>query len=499
MHTANGPIVLVSMPWASAARPSLGIGVLTAQARRAGFDCRALHPDLAMATRLTPEGYEALAESPGLFGPCEHVFAVDVFGPEALGSDAYLELYAANGSNAFRTLRDAVVPKFLDQVTDEILASRPRVVGFSCTFNQVMPSIAAARRLKQADPGLTLLLGGACVHGRMGETYAAAMGRWVDHVFTGEADSSFVEFLRRRRDGGDLSTIPGVTSGGRLSQPAIPTPAIDGLPCPEFGDWFDHRARLQASGHVLPDLAALRFESSRGCWWGVKSHCTFCGLNNDGMTHRAKSVASTLADLTKLSRRHGCVRFMAADNILRHDGYRTLLPAIADLGLDLKLFYEIKANLRREDMLALSRAGVEWVQPGIESFSDSVLDLMGKGVSTLQNIQFLKWAREFGIRPSYNILVGFPGEADADYRAMLAALERITHLPPPSGPATIVQVHRFSPFFQRPDALGIVNPRPADYYAHLIPPDAARRRPTSPTSSSATSRRASRCIAGLAR
>ena len=33
--------VLVTMPWASAARPSIGIGLLVSLARRAGFRCDA--------------------------------------------------------------------------------------------------------------------------------------------------------------------------------------------------------------------------------------------------------------------------------------------------------------------------------------------------------------------------------------------------------------------------------------------------------------------------
>ena len=44
------------------------------------------------------------------------------------------------------------------------------------------------------------------------------------------------------------------------------------------------------------------------------------------------------------------------------------------------------------------------IQPGIESLSDHVLKLMRKGTTALQNIQLLKWCREYGVQPEWNLL-----------------------------------------------------------------------------------------------
>ena len=65
------------------------------------------------------------------------------------------------------------------------------------------------------------------------------------------------------------------------------------------------------------------------------------------------------------------------------------------------MFYEVKSNLRKEDVRQLREAGVVAIQPGIESLSDEVLRIMRKGVSALQNIQLLKGcagARSAGLR-----------------------------------------------------------------------------------------------------
>ena len=111
------------------------------------------------------------------------------------------------------------------------------------------------------------------------------------------------------------------------------------------------------------------------------------------------------------------------------------------------------------------------VQPGIESFSDHVLALMRKGITSLGNVQALKWLHEFGVAVDYNILVGFPGETAADYQSALALMRRLWHLPAPGSGPTIARVDRFSPFFEEPEALGIRDVRPAAHYRHLIPVD----------------------------
>jgi ribosomal peptide maturation radical SAM protein 1 len=461
-------VLLVSMPWASTLRPSLGVGILVAQSRRAGFACEATFPNLTFSAAVGSDVYEGFAQSTHLFPIAEHLFATDLFGREALDSDAYLEWLP--NATGFRNVRDHIIPKFLDECARELVAQCPTMIGFSCTFNQILPSLAAARRVKLANPRVITLLGGACVHGSMGEAYARAFPDLIDHVFTGEADHTFVEFLKTRRKGGDVRAIPGLTTHGRLGAPATPVTDLDGIATPDYSDYFRERTACQYRGLKLAEYTYMPFESSRGCWWGQKHHCTFCGLNNEGMAYRSKSSDRIINEMVELGENYGSVSLWATDNILDAKGYADLLPKIASLPIDFDLFYEIKANVRKEDVAALASAGVRNVQPGIESFSDNVLRLMRKGIRGIQNVQAIKWFAEYGIDISYNILVGFPGERDDDYEEMIRLLPLLYHLPPPLAPADIVQVHRFSPFHRDPSKYGIQGLRPPSYARHLIPP-----------------------------
>jgi ribosomal peptide maturation radical SAM protein 1 len=470
------------MPWASAARPSLGIGILVASARRAGFECESRSLHVAFSSRIGARVYEAVSVEKGFVG--EHMFAVDLFGRTKLKSNAFLESVAGRWDggatrldfsvDALLTVRDDVVPDFLDECVADILDRDPDIVGFSCLFSQVLPSLALAARIKRARPDIVTLLGGGSVHGAMGREYARAFPHLIDHVFTGEADETFTSLLEAYRDGRESRALSGVTVGGQLECAPVPFSDLDANPTPDYDEYYAMRAALEAAGERPTKHRDLPYESARGCWWGEKSHCTFCGLNNEGMASRTKSTARVLTEITELAGRYRTNALFAADNILTHTGYRDLLPRVAELGLDLRLFYEIKANVTRDDVAVLARAGVHWIQPGIESLSDHVLSLIRKGVSAAQNIQLLKWLQEFGITPFYNILAGFPGETPADYEEMLRLIPALYHLAPPStGRVQMAEVHRFSPFFDEAEQLGIKGVRPAAYYKHLVPPNAA--------------------------
>jgi ribosomal peptide maturation radical SAM protein 1 len=465
----SGPeLLLVSMPWASARRPNLGLSTLSATLQAHGVACTVYYPCISFATDLGLEAYETLADTPGLFGACEHCFALSIFDSAALDSPQFLARYTlANGSNPFVDIRQRFVDRFLERTVAYILGTGAPVVGFGCTFNQTLPALAVAFRLRQLRPDLTIIFGGSSLHGPMGEALAAAFAHAIDHVFLGEADTNLVDFVKARRSGADLGQIPGITVHGQPTCPALPTEDLDAVPIPRYADYL---AQIHAHGLTADFVEAYPFESSRGCWWGQKNHCTFCGLNSEGMAYRRKSDERILRELVTLSGSYQTSRLMGADNILSHDAWKRLLPGLADLGLDLRLFFEIKANLGRDRVAELRRAGVHSVQPGIESFSTAVLQLMRKGLTGLQNVRFIRLCKEFGVHPSYNLLVGFPGETEADYRAMADLIGQIRHLPPPSGAASLVQIHRFSPFHERAADFGFADAPAAAHYRHLIPP-----------------------------
>jgi magnesium-protoporphyrin IX monomethyl ester (oxidative) cyclase len=139
------------------------------------------------------------------------------------------------------------------------------------------------------------MIGGANCEGVMGEATHREFA-WVDFVMSGEVDDFIGTFCARvLREGASLTDLPeGVFGRGRrsrvgqlgLTAPRAVVRSLDQTGVPDYDDYFDALSTASAGAHVKP---ALLFESSRGCWWGMKHHCTFCGLNGEGMSFRSKS------------------------------------------------------------------------------------------------------------------------------------------------------------------------------------------------------------------
>src|SRR5205085_10441847 len=122
---------------------------------------------------------------------------------------------------------------------------------------------------------------------------------------------------------------------------------MDALPDPDYDDYFSAVFRL-GSDRVMDDkLPLLLFESSRGCWWGQKHHCTFCGLNNNGMAFRRKSPERVLEEVARLSSRYAILNFEAVDNIMDTRYVKHVWSKLAEERYDYRFFYEVKAKLSR--------------------------------------------------------------------------------------------------------------------------------------------------------
>jgi magnesium-protoporphyrin IX monomethyl ester (oxidative) cyclase len=257
--------------------------------------------------------------------------------------------------------------------------------------------------------------------------------------------------------------IDGAVAARRdLDPPRASVWSVDAIPTPDYDDYFTALDRSPLRAAVTP---ALVVETSRGCWWGAKSHCTFCGLNGGNMAFRAKSPERAALEFQRLAARYGVRRFTVVDNIIDMQYHRTMLPLLAGRGYD--IFYETKANLRRHHIQSFFDAGVRSIQPGIESLHDELLHLLAKGNKAWMNVQLLKWAAELAMDVSWVFLIDIPGQRDAAYIEMLTWLPLVSHLPPPSF-AVPIQFMRFSPYHRDAAAYGFdLAPEPA--YAQVYP------------------------------
>lgn len=478
----NGRIALVSMPFASSRRPSIQLGLLAGLARSVGWQAEPQHLSLEFAALLGRDRYEALCQHRGTL-LSEWVFAGAAFDTDNTDIDLSLAGYELEltgdelGMDAkearawLRRVRVVLVPAFIDALIDSTDWSRFAVVAFTSTFQQNVASFALARRLK-AQFGVTTLFGGANFDGDMGREWVRTLD-FIDYAAIGEGDRSLPAFLQAM-DRGHPHEVPGIASRAadgavRLVEETSPYSDLDALPVPDYDDYFDRTARLgilDSAGRTQVDLP---FETARGCWWGQKHHCIFCGLNSQTMKFRSKSPQRAALEIQQLSSRYRSLALEAVDNIMDLTYLSSVLPEVASQGYSYEIFFETKANLDPDQLGAMAAAGVHRIQPGIESLSTPLLQVMRKGTTGIRNVAFLKWCRRFGIRPSWNLLWGFPGERPDDYAEQVRTIGQIPHLQPPDGEGRL-WLERFSPMFTDGTAFGVRDVRPLASYSSVYPP-----------------------------
>ncbi|WP_327667422.1 RiPP maturation radical SAM C-methyltransferase [Streptomyces sp. NBC_00485] len=469
-------ITLVTMPWHPIDLPSLQIGLLHALVSRTRPQdaVREFHGSLRWAEfllersggRLRPGDYVRVGSDSIFHGLGDWVFSGVLYDDPDWGGER-LRDYAERHAITVGTARDmrAYAAEFIAECADAVLADDPDVAGFTTTFMQNVSSLALARELKRRSPRLTIVFGGSNCDGPMGHALHRNH-RFVDQVVRGEGEYAFPALLRHLDEGTPPADVPGLCwwdgETSRANDESRRTVAPADIPSPDYDQWQSALDASPVAEYVHPKLVV---EGARGCWWGEKHHCTFCGLNGSAMAFRAKPGERLWDEVDHLVRRHRILDVVTVDNIIDMAYFRDFLPRAAASGWDLRMHYEVKSNLTREQLALLADSGTVHIQPGIESLGSRVLDLMDKGVTGARNVRTLRECENHSLTCSWNLLYGFPGESADDYAAVVDQLPALVHLQPPGG-AHRIQLERFSPHFDDP-GLGFGKRAPAEMYQHV--------------------------------
>lgn len=477
-------IALINVPFADWHRPSFALSQLAALTRREFGD--QVQPEVIYVNQ-DFVNYFGVVDYTALAGNLEHLttgIGDWLFRPVAFphapdnSAEYFRRYYQGAEWMEFKdrmTDRRSGIAEMCENLIEKYDLGSADIVGFTSMFAQNVAAFALARLIKERNPSTVTVIGGANCEPPMGVQISRQVPT-LDFVFAGPALHTFVDLVGSLLAGRpeDAHAIPGVLSRRNNTDPRYTSAIgrerdIDDFFPPDYTDFI---AALDRSTELSAAIEAgtkpiLFFETSRGCWWGERSHCTFCGLNGLTLKYRAMHPTNARRQLEWLfGHAPWCTTYACTDNIMPKNYPREVFAQL-EPPLGATLFYEVKLPVSEKDLRLMARAGVNRVQPGIESLSTETLSLMGKGTSSFQNIQFLKSCARFGIEPVWNLLVGFPGEVQSVYEKYQEDLPLLAHLPPPSG-AYLVRFDRFSPYFTRADEYGL-NLRPMDHYELVYP------------------------------
>jgi ribosomal peptide maturation radical SAM protein 1 len=476
LHDADVLLVVPPFPWLNYA--SLSLHILQACAREAGFRVQVLYANMLLAAVIGDEAYAKICNAPTSAFAAERFFARSAFGLPPLGRcthhmhhvdwviGPHKDWEITPDPFCFDGKKTVTLPElnhlergaeaYIHGVAEAVKERGYAIVGCTTSFNQTVASVALLNQIKTLRKETVTVLGGANCQGEMARGLAS-LHTGIDYIFSGESEVTFPHFVR--------DIFAGLRPPSRIVN-GKPCGNMDALPTPSYVEFYEQLRCFQPDNE--PRQTEILCETSRGCWWGERHPCTFCGMSGEAMPFRQKSPSRVIEELHSLLETCPTRNVDMADCVMPYTYFSDLLPHLARKFPGVSFFYEQKANLSLAQLLALKNAGVNSIGPGVESLSTSLLTLMRKGLQARQNLMFLRNARAVDLNLEWNLLWGFPRDDVEAYREMLDLLPLLHHLQPPNAMVHL-SIERFSPYYSLPREFGVRNIKPLAGYRDFFP------------------------------
>jgi radical SAM superfamily enzyme YgiQ (UPF0313 family) len=273
-------------------------------------------------------------------------------------------------------------------------------------------AVRVARAVKKSYPNLPVIFGGWHASLAVEQTLSE---EFVDAVVRAQGELTLLELVQRIADGQEWDGVRGLSfkKGGRIvHEPERPVTNINDLPVPAY-DMVDHGAYAAVSG-----IRQLAYTTSVGCPY----QCNYCTdqvfYKRRFNAYSAERVVSELADLVP---RHNIEDVPLFDSNFLVDRKRALAIARGIIDSKVKFRWDFQAStdflsrMSQDDVCVLAESGVYHIGFGTESASQEVLNLMNKKFQHVE--QMVDTARKTdraGIHVVFNIILGYPGETEAD-------------------------------------------------------------------------------------
>lgn len=336
---------------------------------------------------------------------------------------------------------------WLDQEAQSLVLAGPDLVGISVLFPDQVPfALALARRVRhwgeQSGQPPLVVLGGASTSA-LDSDELLRIFPCIDGVMLGEGEAGAAALVR----GEPLEGVPGLAyrRGGSVIRNRRAAPKLDQLPDPDF-------TGLPLARYLNPE-PVLTLVSSRGCSW---HRCRFCSHNASFGAHRVMPAVAFVDQMERLLEQHGVRHFYLTDENMPAPLLRALSEEILRrrLGISFHVMARPTADFTTGTLDLAATAGCVWISWGVESGSQRLLNLSGKGTEVPVIKRVLGAARQAGISNLAMMIFGLPGGDDSDLQLSLAFIEQIyPNLDAMSGSAFVL--FEGTPFARRAVSLGL--------------------------------------------
>src|SRR5271154_5422830 len=321
-----------------------------------------------------------------------------------------------------KLIDSTITPNFKKRVIEEMADSLCLAISL-VTGPMIKEAVEIARESKRLYPDKPVVIGGWHPSLLPDQTLAADC---VDIIVIGQGEEAFLEIVQRIEGGESPKGILGAAykeNGVLTFNPRRELRPLADMPpkAYEIAD-FDGYERVCGRRWAM-------YTSSIACPYNC-GYCTNAGVyGRKGNALEPDQASREMCDL--VSRYRLQLLWVVDDNFLV-DRNRALRIAEGICSRGVKFEWSIQAStnlvtrLSVEELKLLRRAGLTQVAQGADSGSPKVLHLMNKDFQKLDTIyEAAGRLTQAGIRPSFNIIFGYPGEGRAERRESIKLVMNI--------------------------------------------------------------------------
>jgi anaerobic magnesium-protoporphyrin IX monomethyl ester cyclase len=360
-----------------------------------------------------------------------------------------------------------ITPNFQKRVLAELKDALCLAVSL-VTGPMIKETVGIARAAKELYPDKPVVLGGWHPSLLPHQTLAAP---YIDIVVKGQGEDAFLEIVQRIEAGESMKGVQGVgyKEDGHIvfNQPRELKPIRD-LPPKAY-----HLADFDAYERVCGRRWAM-YTSSLACPY----NCAYCTNNSVyGRKWNALEPEQFVEETMDLTTRYNLQLLWVVDDNFLVDRDRAVGIAEGLVRRNAKFDWSIQAStnlvnrLTVDELKLLRRAGLSQVAQGVDSGSPKVMHLMNKDFQKIETVYAAaSKLTKAGIRPSFNMIFGFPGEGDAERRESIQLIMDICRKYPGAEFWTnIFTPYPGAPILDRAFELGIDVPKTLEGWVEFFP------------------------------
>ena len=323
----------------------------------------------------------------------------------------YLAAALEKASMSVKIIDDDLYQLDFEKIANLVSKIDPMVVGITATTATIKNSLKYIKAVKKVLPNTLTVIGGPHPTFVPNETLKTEDS--LDIVVLGEGEETIVEIAEKYKDDkiNSLSEIKGIfyRNNDKInSTPLRPLiKDLDNLPFParHLVSFKDYKTSKNQSGGMI---------TSRGCVFS----CNYCSSSLImGKKFRTRSPENVVDEMEELVYKYGVKDIAFLDDIFMLNKRRAMAIAdeIKNRDIDLSFITSSRVDTVNHELLEhLKNAGMSTLYCGVESGSQRVLDLMGKGINLKQIEDAIKAAKDVDIDVMGSFILGYPGETSKE-------------------------------------------------------------------------------------